>query len=113
VKIVSVESFGTEEVALVRVRTDEGAEGWGQVAPYHADITAQVLHRQVALVEFSIEPDDDYPWQVGLYEPRPRVVEGNVEVPEAPGGGSRSRPSGSRGRAPHHPRLRASNTMKL
>jgi L-alanine-DL-glutamate epimerase-like enolase superfamily enzyme len=48
VNIVSVESFGTEDVALVRVRTDEGAEGWGQVAPYHADITAQVLHRQVA-----------------------------------------------------------------
>ena len=31
-----------EWVALVRVRTDEGAEGWGQVAPYYADITAQV-----------------------------------------------------------------------
>jgi L-alanine-DL-glutamate epimerase-like enolase superfamily enzyme len=48
VRIVSVESFGRSEVALVRVRTDDGAEGWGQVAPYHADITTQVLHRQVA-----------------------------------------------------------------
>jgi hypothetical protein len=48
VRIVSVESFGRREVALVRVRTDEGAEGWGQVAPYHADITTEVLHRQVA-----------------------------------------------------------------
>jgi L-alanine-DL-glutamate epimerase-like enolase superfamily enzyme len=48
VKIVSVESFATQDVALVRVRTDEGVEGWGQVAPYHADITAHVLHRQVA-----------------------------------------------------------------
>jgi L-alanine-DL-glutamate epimerase-like enolase superfamily enzyme len=48
VKIASVESFATRHVALVRVRTDEGAEGWGQVAPYHADITAEVLHRQVA-----------------------------------------------------------------
>ena len=47
-RIASVESFGNEHVALVRVRTDEGAEGWGQVAPYHADITTQVLHRQVA-----------------------------------------------------------------
>jgi L-alanine-DL-glutamate epimerase-like enolase superfamily enzyme len=47
-KITSIESFGNEHVALVRVHTDEGAEGWGQVAPYHADITAQVLHRQVA-----------------------------------------------------------------
>jgi len=48
VRIASVESFGNADVALVRVRTDEGVEGWGQVAPYHADITAQVLHRQVA-----------------------------------------------------------------
>ena len=46
--IASIESFGNEHVALVRVRTDDGAEGWGQVAPYHADITAQVLHRQIA-----------------------------------------------------------------
>jgi L-alanine-DL-glutamate epimerase-like enolase superfamily enzyme len=48
VRIVSVESFGTEDVALVRVRTDEGAEGWGQIAPYHADTTTHVLHAQVA-----------------------------------------------------------------
>jgi L-alanine-DL-glutamate epimerase-like enolase superfamily enzyme len=48
VRIASVESFGNTDVALVRVRTDDGLEGWGQVAPYHADITAQVLHRQVA-----------------------------------------------------------------
>jgi L-alanine-DL-glutamate epimerase-like enolase superfamily enzyme len=48
VKIASIETFGNEFVALVRVRTEDGAEGWGQVAPYNADITAAVLHRQVA-----------------------------------------------------------------
>jgi len=47
-QIASVETFATEDVALVRVRTRDGAEGWGQVAPYNADITARVLHRQVA-----------------------------------------------------------------
>jgi L-alanine-DL-glutamate epimerase-like enolase superfamily enzyme len=47
-RIVGVETFFTEDVALVRVRTEDGHEGWGQVAPYHADITALVLHRQVA-----------------------------------------------------------------
>ena len=47
-KIRSIESFSTEFVGLVRVRSDEGAEGWGQVSPYNADITALVLHRQVA-----------------------------------------------------------------
>ena len=47
-RITGVESFTRPEVALVRVRTDEGIEGWGQVAPYHADVTVHVLHRQVA-----------------------------------------------------------------
>jgi L-alanine-DL-glutamate epimerase-like enolase superfamily enzyme len=47
-KIVGIESFARRDVALVRVRTDEGIEGWGQVAPYHADVTVHVLHRQVA-----------------------------------------------------------------
>ncbi len=46
--IDSIETFATEFVCFVRVRTDEGGEGWGQVAPYFADITAQVVHRQVA-----------------------------------------------------------------
>ena len=47
-KIRSLETFSTEFVCLVRVVTDAGREGWGQVAPYNADITAQVLHRQIA-----------------------------------------------------------------
>lgn len=47
-KIARIETFANEWVALVRVTTDDGHEGWGQVAPYHADITAQILHRQVA-----------------------------------------------------------------
>jgi L-alanine-DL-glutamate epimerase-like enolase superfamily enzyme len=46
--ITSIESFATEYVALVRVRTDDGDEGWGQVSPYVADLTVEVLHRQVA-----------------------------------------------------------------
>jgi L-alanine-DL-glutamate epimerase-like enolase superfamily enzyme len=46
--ITSVETFSDQDVAVVRVSTDAGDEGWGQVAPYHADLTSQVLHRQVA-----------------------------------------------------------------
>ncbi len=46
--IHSLETFCNEFVGLVRVRTDAGAEGWGQVSNYHADLTAQVFHRQVA-----------------------------------------------------------------
>ena len=47
-KIESIETFTDEFVCFVRVRTDDGHEGWGQTAPYFADITATVLHRQVA-----------------------------------------------------------------
>ncbi len=46
--IASVETFASEFVALVRVRTDDGDEGWGQVSPYNADLTAEIVHRQVA-----------------------------------------------------------------
>jgi L-alanine-DL-glutamate epimerase-like enolase superfamily enzyme len=48
-KIKSIETFSSEYVGLVRVRSDDGAEGWGQVSTYHADISATVLHRQVAV----------------------------------------------------------------
>ena len=47
-KIRSIETFATADIGMLRVVTDEGAEGWGQVSPYNADITAQVVHRQVA-----------------------------------------------------------------
>lgn len=47
-RISAVETFATPDVTVVRVSTEDGAEGWGQVAPYNADITALVLHRQVA-----------------------------------------------------------------
>jgi L-alanine-DL-glutamate epimerase-like enolase superfamily enzyme len=47
-KIRSLETFSNEFVGFVRVRTDDGAEGWGQVSTYNADITSLVFHRQVA-----------------------------------------------------------------
>src|SRR3546814_10289163 len=48
-KIQSIETFCTRDVGLVRLRTDDGAQGWGQVSSYHSDISAMVLHRQVAV----------------------------------------------------------------
>lgn len=47
-RIAGIETFATRDVAMLRVRTDDGAVGWGQVSPYNADITAEVVHRQVA-----------------------------------------------------------------
>jgi len=46
-KIKSIETFSDEFICFVRVTADDGSQGWGQVAPYFADITAKVLHRQV------------------------------------------------------------------
>jgi L-alanine-DL-glutamate epimerase-like enolase superfamily enzyme len=48
VRINKIESFSTEFVGFVRVTAEDGVQGWGQVSTYHSDITAQVLHRQVA-----------------------------------------------------------------
>src|SRR5581483_2216947 len=55
-RISSVETFSNGWVGFVRVRTRDGAEGWGQVAPYNADITADVLHRQVAPHVLGLDP---------------------------------------------------------
>ena len=53
-KIKSIETFSTEFVGFVRVTTDTGHQGWGQTSTYNADITSQVVHRQVA------------PWSLGM-----------------------------------------------
>lgn len=47
-KISRIETFTNEYVCFVQVTTDDGHRGWGQPAPYFADITAEVIHRQVA-----------------------------------------------------------------
>lgn len=47
-KINSIETFTNQYVGFLRVTTDSGEFGWGQVSTYNADITSQVLHRQVA-----------------------------------------------------------------
>jgi len=46
--IQTIETFTTEFVCAVRATASDGAIGWGQCATYNADITAQVLHRQIA-----------------------------------------------------------------
>ncbi len=52
-RIQRIETFCNRFVGFVRVTTDDGSQGWGQVSAYNADITSQILHRQVA------------PWSLG------------------------------------------------
>jgi L-alanine-DL-glutamate epimerase-like enolase superfamily enzyme len=47
-KISKLETFGNDFVGFVRVTTDTGDTGWGQLSTYNADITTEVFHRQVA-----------------------------------------------------------------
>ncbi|MEM9475615.1 MAG: mandelate racemase/muconate lactonizing enzyme family protein [Pseudomonadota bacterium] len=53
-KLTAIETFSTADVGFVRVTAEDGSIGWGQVSTYNADITSQVLHRQVA------------PWTLGV-----------------------------------------------
>ena len=46
--IKSIETFVNEFIGFTRITNQNGAQGWGQISTYHSDITAQVLHRQVA-----------------------------------------------------------------
>lgn len=47
-QIARLETFSNEFVGFVRVTTDTGDQGWGQVSTYNADITCEIFHRQVA-----------------------------------------------------------------
>lgn len=47
-KIKRLETFSTRDIGFVRVTAEDGAQGFGQVSPYNADITCTVFHRQVA-----------------------------------------------------------------
>ena len=47
-KIVKLETFGTEFVCFVRATAETGDFGWGQLSTYNADISATVFHRQIA-----------------------------------------------------------------
>ena len=40
-----------------------------------------------AYLEFSIEEEDYYPWQYGIYHDMPVAVDGTVKIPDGPGWG--------------------------
>ena len=74
-KIQQIETYSTPMLCLVRVTSDDSWRGWGQTAPFNADITATVLHRQIAphalgwdigdldgLVDACFERNHKFPW---------------------------------------------------
>ena len=75
-KIRSIETFTKDSnLSVVRVRTDDGKEGFGQISTYDADLSAQILHRKIAghalgrdpadldaIVDSCIEANYKFPW---------------------------------------------------
>lgn len=73
-KIRKVESWTSGSYGVVRLTTDDGKEGWGQLSTFEPDITATVLHRQVA--RYAIGSD---PAQVDSLADR--VIDANMKFP--------------------------------
>ncbi|MBC7239566.1 MAG: mandelate racemase/muconate lactonizing enzyme family protein, partial [Chloroflexi bacterium] len=73
-KIQRIETYSREQVSFVRVLTEDGAEGWGQISPYNADISALVLHRQIAPLALGQDALDT----TSLCQ---RVIEGTYKFP--------------------------------
>lgn len=69
-----IETWHDAVVCFVKVTTVEGLVGWGQTSTYNADITVQVLHRQVAPWVLGADPGD--PRELGH-----RVIEREHKFP--------------------------------
>ena len=76
--IKKIETFTKGAISVVKLTTDDGSVGWGQISTYDADISAMVLHRRVArhflgkdpadidsLVDRAHESGYKYPWSYG------------------------------------------------
>ena len=108
--ITKVESWTQGAYGIVRITTNDGREGWGQLSTFEPDITATVphsshlalvtlfsLHFMAAIpnagpvVEFSIEEDANA--GESLYSPALKVVDGKVKIPNGPGWGVKINPA--------------------
>ena len=56
--ITRLETFCNAFVGFVRLTVEDGTTGWGQVSTYHADITCEIFHRQVAPYALGRSTDD-------------------------------------------------------
>ncbi|MFO7918507.1 MAG: mandelate racemase/muconate lactonizing enzyme family protein [Anaerolineae bacterium] len=72
--IQRLETYTKDPLSFVRVITDDGAEGMGQMSTYNADISAQVFHRQVAPVALGADAGD-------IDALVDRVIEGTYKFP--------------------------------
>jgi L-alanine-DL-glutamate epimerase-like enolase superfamily enzyme len=58
-KIQTIETFTRgQTLSVVRIRTEDGSEGYGQISTFDADISATVLHRKIAPHALGRDPAD-------------------------------------------------------
>lgn len=57
-RIESIETFRTDQLAIVRIRTDDGVEGIGQTSPFNPGPTVKVLHEMAAPYFLGQDPWD-------------------------------------------------------
>ena len=57
-KIKSIETSTNRFVGFTRLTAEDGSQGWGQVPTYKADLTCEILHRQVAPYALGRDMDD-------------------------------------------------------
>ena len=58
IKIAKVETFTIDFVCIVKVTAEDGIVGWGQTAPYRCNITADIIHLQVAPYVIGMDCND-------------------------------------------------------
>jgi len=74
-KITNIETFTQgNNLCIIRIKTDDGSEGYGQTAPFDADISAAVLHRRIAPLVLGQDPAD-------LSQIVDRCIEDNYKFP--------------------------------
>jgi L-alanine-DL-glutamate epimerase-like enolase superfamily enzyme len=73
-RLQSIDTYVRGAIGLVRVRTSDGREGWGQVAPYETGVTVDILHRLIAPHALGKDPAD-------LEDIIDRAVEANCKFP--------------------------------
>lgn len=57
-RIQTIETFCADQIAVVRIRTDDGAEGIGQTSPFNPGPTVKVLHEMAAPFFLGQDPWD-------------------------------------------------------
>lgn len=73
-KIQRIETYTSGAIGVVKVVAEDGSEGFGQMAPFNADISALVLHRHVAPVALGADA-------FGIDALAAQVMEANYKFP--------------------------------